>query len=201
MMTWRRWGFGGVFTLFLMMLMAFPVYAEDLLPAAGTWEGGIRTGYTLGLRKHHRMVPVHLRLGAILFKGKPWILPPGAFEVSAEPFTSVIMSTRRGTHGDVEFGINIPTLTYYFDLGLPFYPYIEGGVGVMYTDLRGYNLGGHFSFTENAGIGASYFFTDKLAMNVSAKYRHVSNANLYEDNAGLDSALFMVGLSYFMPNP
>ena len=30
----------------------------------------------------------------------------------------------------------LPVLTYHFDLGIPFYPYIEGGLGVMYHNLQ-----------------------------------------------------------------
>jgi lipid A 3-O-deacylase len=89
--------------------------------------------------------------------------------------------------------------TYYFDTGTRFAPYIEGGLGLLYTDLRGYSLGGHFSFMENIGLGASYFLSENLAFNAMWRYRHISNANLYDDNAGLDSSVILAGFTYFLP--
>jgi len=145
------------------------------------------------------MVPVNLRIGYTLFKGRKWFLPPGSFEIAAEPFASVITSIRPKNSGSVELGLGLPMLTYYLDLGIPVYPYIEGGLGVLYTDLRGYHLGGHFSFLETGGVGASYFLNDHMALNVGWRYRHISNAGLYDDNAGLNSGIFLAGFSYFLP--
>ena len=99
----------------------------------------------------------------------------------------------------MELGLGLPVLTYYFDTGTRFTPYIEGGLGLLYTDLRGYSLGGHFSFMENIGVGASYFLTQNIAFNASWRFRHISNAGLYDDNAGLESGIFLAGFSYFLP--
>ena len=68
-------------------------HAEDFLPKEGTWSSGIRSGYTISLdNKGVKMVPVHVHIGYTLFKGKPWILPEGSFEIGTEPFASVITS-------------------------------------------------------------------------------------------------------------
>jgi len=195
---YHRWWLSGFVTL-LLFTAGSPLYAEDFLPKAGTWETGIRTGYSWGLRKHAEMIPINLRAGYTVFKGKWWIVPRGAFEISAEPFASVIYSIRPHTHGSMELGVGLPVLTYYFDTGTRFAPYIEGGLGMLYTDLRGYSLGGHFSFMENIGLGAVYFLNDNLTFNASWRYRHISNANLYNDNAGLDSGVILAGFSYFLP--
>ena len=147
------------------------------------------------------MVPVHLRIGYTVFKGKKWIIPRGALEVGIEPFASVITEVANPSErsGSLELGGVLPVLTYYFDLGNGLYPYIEGGLGVLYTDLRGYNLGGHFSFMEAVGTGVTYFLNENLALNLGWRFRHISNAELYKDNAGLNSDIFLVGVSYFMP--
>ena len=198
MRNWRRWGLSCLVVLGVLCGSRIS-FAEDVLPKAGTWELGLRTGYIWGLRKHAEMIPINLRIGYTTFKGQWWIVPAGAFEISAEPFVSVIHSIRPGTHGSVELGLGLPVFTYYFDTGTRFAPYIEGGLGLLYTDLRGYNLGGHFSFMENIGLGASYFLSDNLAFNAMWRYRHISNANLYDDNAGLDSGVILAGFSYFLP--
>jgi opacity protein-like surface antigen len=179
---------------------ATPAQATDLLPRPGSWELGLRSGYSISPRNVD-MVPVNIRIGYTLFKGKKWVIPPGALEVGVEPFVSVITSV---THpdkrsGSIELGGVLPVLTYYFDLGGRIYPYLEGGLGMLYTDLRGYNLGGHFSFLETVGAGVTYFLNDTLALNAGWRYRHISNAEIYKDNAGLDSFIFLAGVSYFLP--
>ncbi|MBM4257113.1 MAG: acyloxyacyl hydrolase [Deltaproteobacteria bacterium] len=198
MRNWRRWGLSCLVALGI-LCGSEVVHAEDVLPKAGTWELGLRTGYIWGLRKHAEMIPINLRIGYTVFKGQWGFIPAGAFEISAEPFASVIHSIRPGKHGDIELGLGLPVFTYYFDTGTRLAPYIEGGLGLLYTDLRGYSLGGHFSFMENIGVGASYFFNKNLAFNAMWRYRHISNANLYDDNAGLDSGVILAGFSYFLP--
>jgi opacity protein-like surface antigen len=198
MRNWRRWGLSCM-VAGVLFCGGPPASAEEVLPKAGTWELGLRTGYIWGMRKHAEMIPINLRVGYTVFKGQWWIVPAGAFEVSTEPFVSVIHSIRPGTHGSIELGSGLPVLTYYFDTGTRLAPYIEGGLGLLYTDLRGYSLGGHFSFMENIGLGASYFLSENLAFNAMWRYRHISNANLYDDNAGLDSSVILAGFTYFLP--
>ena len=198
MRNWRRWGLSCM-VAGVLLCGGTSASAEELLPKAGTWELGLRTGYIWGMRKHAEMIPINLRVGYTVFKGQWWIVPAGAFEVSTEPFVSVIHSIRPGTHGSIELGLGLPVFTYYFDTGTRFAPYIEGGLGLLYTDLRGYSLGGHFSFMENIGLGASYFLSENLAFNAMWRYRHISNANLYDDNAGLDSSVILAGFTYFLP--
>ena len=176
-----------------------PSYAESPLPKPGTWEFGLRTGYTGGLHKHVDMIPVNLRVGYTLFNGQWWIVPAGAFEISAEPFASAIYSVKPKRSGSIELGGSLPVLTYYFDTGTRFAPYIEGGLGMLYQDLRGYDMGGHFSFTEFAGLGASYFLSDNLAFNAMWRYRHISNAGLYSHNRRLDLGVVLAGFTYFLP--
>jgi opacity protein-like surface antigen len=195
---WYQWWAGG-FVALLILTIGAPVRAENWLPKAGTWETGIRTGYIGGLRKHAEMIPVNLRAGYTVFNGQWWVIPAGALEISAEPFASVIHSTRPHTDGSMELGLGLPVFTYYFDTGTRVAPFLEGGLGLLYTDLRGYHLGGHFSFMENIGAGASFFLNENLAFTASGRYRHVSNASLYKDNAGLDSWVILAGFSYFLP--
>lgn len=177
-------------------------HAEDFLPKEGTWSSGIRSGYTISLdNKGVKMVPVHVHIGYTLFKGKPWILPEGSFEIGTEPFASVITSLKKNNaKGYNEFGLVLPALTYYFNLGGNLYPYVIGGLGLMYKDLRGYHLGGKFTFMETAGVGLSYFFNEQIALSAEWRYRHMSNASIYNENSGLNSSLFLAGFSYYLPN-
>jgi hypothetical protein len=63
--------------------------------------------------------------------------------------------------------------------------YFEAGVGGAYFSkdyLDHKKFGMHFQFKESVGFG--YRFTDNFE--ATLKYNHYSNANLDDDNAGLD---------------
>lgn len=175
-------------------------YAADFLPEPGSWQIAVRSGYSVSSREVD-MVPAHLHVGYTVFKGQWGFVPAGSLEVAVEPFASVITyvvfpDQRRG---DLELGGLFPLLTYSFDVGSVISPYIEGGLGMLYTGLRGYNLGGHFAFTEVIGTGVTCFVTENVAFSVGGRFRHVSNASLYKNNAGLNSYIAMLGISYFLP--
>jgi opacity protein-like surface antigen len=192
------------------MVVGFVAYAissaqaDDLLPKAGTWSTGLRSGYTFSLdQKDVEMVPVHMHIGYTLFKGQPWILPEGAFEIAIEPFASVITKAenkKKTAHGSNEFGLALPVLTYHFNLGCGISPFIVGGLGVMYQDIRGLHLGGEFTFMETVGAGVSYFLNENMALSAEWRFRHMSNASIYKENAGLNSGIFLAGFSYYLPN-
>jgi opacity protein-like surface antigen len=206
----------------MLMLGVSAVQAQKTGPAEGSWNVGLRSGYSISERNVDS-VPINLHIGYILFKGKPWIFPAGAFEIATEPFLSAVTrhsnqregSTRstirtlpyrpvegkRGRKRDasIEAGLMLPVLSYHFDLDSRLSPYIEGGLGILYHDFKGYDLGGGFTFTEMAGAGLSYFLDDNVSLNVGYRFRHTSNASLYDENDGLNSHSLLAGFSYFLP--
>ena len=177
-----------------------PLCADDLLPQAGTWALGIRSGYSTSPRKLDT-VPVQIHVGYTVFKGKAWILPEGALEIGVEPFVSAVTRITRPDKrsGSIEAGVMLPVLTYSFDLGYRLYPYIEGGLGALYHDIKGYGLGGGFSFAETVGAGMSYRLDENLMLSVGYRFRHMSNAGIYNDNKALNSNIFLAGFSYLFP--
>lgn len=116
--------------------------------------------------------------------------------------SSLTSSPRTGRHvsGANEFGLALPMFTYYFNLNCNIVPYITAGTGIMYQDLRGLNLGGHFSFMETAGVGVAYFIRKDVSLSAEWRFRHMSNAGIYNDNAGLNSSQVLAGFSYYLPN-
>jgi hypothetical protein len=77
-------------------------------------------------------------------------------------------------------------------------PYIEGGGGVIWTDLGGQvpEQPGQFNFLVWAGAGCSYFVTPQWAINVGFRFNHISNAGTSSQNSGLNYGLPFIGLSY-----
>ncbi len=187
--------------------------AQKTGPAQGLWNVGLRSGYSISERDVDS-VPLNLHIGYILFQGKPWLFPEGAFEIATEPFLSAVVCDSNQREGSgvtqgirgrkrdasIEAGLMLPVLSYHFDLGARLSPYIEGGLGLLYHDYQGYDLGGGFSFTEMAGAGLSYVLDDNLSLTVGYRFRHTSNASLYDENDGLNSHIFLAGFSYFLPH-
>lgn len=162
----------------------------------GMKELGPRVGYGVAKDEDVQMVPLSLSLGYILYSGKYSVLPSGALELAVEPFISPIASSKGGS---VEAGLALPVFRYHFDVGRSFVPYVEGGVGALYTDLRGFNLGGKFQFLSLGGLGLSYFLDENRALHFGWRFRHVSNLGIHDDNAGLNSFIVQVGFSFFLP--
>lgn len=209
------------FLVGMLMVGVSTVQAQKTEPAQGSWNVGLRSGYSVSERNIDS-VPINFHIGYILFEGKPWIFPEGAFEIATEPFLSAVtrhsnqregssvlsgregrdsQPVKRGRRRDasIEAGLMLPVLSYHFDLSARLSPYIEGGLGVLYQDYQGYDLGGGFSFTEMAGAGLSYFLDDNVSLNVGYRFRHTSNASLYDENDGMNSHAFLIGFSCFLP--
>lgn len=187
------------------MFVATPLWANDL-PGKGTWSFGMRSGFTVsddtGTREIEK-VPLHLHIGYTVFKGSKWFLPKGSLEIATEPFATLVTYKTQGSverhKANFEIGLMLPVLTYHFDLGIPAYPYIEGGLGIMYHDFQGYDLGGGFNFAEMAGGGVTYFLDTNLTVNLGYRFQHASNASLYDENRGFNTHTFMAGFSYLLP--
>src|SRR5262245_60429511 len=108
-MTRRSWQ--GLSSMVLVIGMVPPVRDTDLLPQPGSWELGLRSGYSISQRNVD-MVPVNVRIGYTLFKGQKWVIPRGAFEIGIEPFVSVITSVANPDKrsGSLELGGLLPVL-------------------------------------------------------------------------------------------
>ena len=72
-------------------------------------------------------------------------------------------------------------------------PYAEGGIGVIYTDFQVDGQGSRINFNPQLGIGVEYPFASGSAMTVGLRLHHLSNANLMNDNRGVNSALLQIG--------
>lgn len=69
-------------------------------------------------------------------------------------------------------------------------PYVEAGIGLIYTDFQVSGQGLRLNFNPQAGIGAEIGATPWFAV---LRLHHLSNANLHHDNRGVNSVLVQVG--------
>jgi opacity protein-like surface antigen len=79
-----------------------------------------------------------------------------------------------------------------------FIPFIESGAGVMIIDfdLEGQSDG--FNFSLQGGLGFHYFFQEQTALTGGWRWLHISNAGISLPNQGIDSNVFLVGVSFFL---
>jgi hypothetical protein len=66
-------------------------------------------------------------------------------------------------------------------------PFIEGGVGLAYTDLRGFDLGSQILFANQFATGVSIGVGDG-SIDIGFRIRHISHAGLWaKQNSGLNT--------------
>jgi hypothetical protein len=70
-------------------------------------------------------------------------------------------------------------------------PYIEGGIGLIYTDFRVEGQGWKFNFNPLLGLG--FEFGPDPAMFLEGRVNHISNGGLDEENTGVNSVQIMLG--------
>lgn len=75
-------------------------------------------------------------------------------------------------------------------------PYLEGGIGLIYTDFRVEKQAYRFNFNPQLGIGTEFIQKNALADFVALRLHHLSNANLGRDNRGVNSLILQIG-SFF----
>jgi len=72
-------------------------------------------------------------------------------------------------------------------------PYLEGGIGLIYTDFQVEGQGLRFNLHSQLGIGTELKMDSDPPIFVSVRLSHISNAGLHEDNRGVNSVLFVIG--------
>ncbi len=77
--------------------------------------------------------------------------------------------------------------------GHGFKPYVEGGIGVIYTQHRVDGQGLHVNFNPQIGIGTELSFGLDAVYFAAVRLHHISNGGLDDDNSGVNSIVFVIG--------
>jgi len=86
---------------------------------------------------------------------------------------------------------------YHFSIDSRWVPFIDAGAGLAATSIGEPDLNTIFEFNLQIGIGAQYFLQEDLALHMLFRGIHLSNAGIKGPNRGVNSFLFMGGLSWF----
>jgi hypothetical protein len=75
--------------------------------------------------------------------------------------------------------------------------YADMGGGLLYAGTDVPLDGSHFNFTPQAGIGASFLISEAsdARLMTGVRWYHISNANVFDANDGVDSPMLYAGLN------
>jgi hypothetical protein len=113
-----------------------------------------------------------------------------------EPWVAYVVD-HHGPHQTSSFEIGVSPLFGKLAFGdARLRPFIEGGEGIMYTDLRKQHLGTPFNFSSQFGAGLEYQIRPDLTFTFAARIRHFSNAGTATKNPGVNTLFGLVGVTF-----
>ena len=77
--------------------------------------------------------------------------------------------------------------------GHGFRPYVEGGIGGIYTEWKVAGQGSHVNFNPQVGIGTEFAMGPDPAFFTALRLHHISNAGLSNDNRGVNAVILVLG--------
>ena len=83
---------------------------------------------------------------------------------------------------------------YYLDrfAGASFRPYVEAGIGLIYTDFQVHDQGLRINFNPRFGAGCEFGGPERPWF-AAVHGHHLSNGHLYHDNRGINSVFIELG--------
>jgi hypothetical protein len=140
----------------------------------------------------------NLRLGCALNQPGPAnSIFRGNFEVLLEVTGSYIY---KGS-GDYLVGLTALLRYNFVRPDARFVPYVQGGAGVVYTDVYKDEsqdaVGQSIEFTPQASLGFRYLIRPQWSLDAEFMFHHISNANLSDRNDGINAFGGFIGLTYF----
>ena len=72
-------------------------------------------------------------------------------------------------------------------------PYVEAGIGAIYTQFRVEGQGLHFNFNPQLGVGCELPQEDGKNPFAAIRLHHLSNAEIYHENRGVNSVVLQIG--------
>ena len=185
------------------LLTTTGVHAADVSPriTVGTQEVGLTIGYLfphllMGKSSQTKqsgptfmpswMMTLTDPLGDGWYRGQVSIGAEAVYIQFLEPVTT--------------YGLGIaPRIKYTFVTLDRIRPYAEFSGGPFWTRLGGKipEESSEFNFVLMAGIGVSYFLTDRASLNVGYRFHHLSNAYTSTPNVGLNASLPFAGFSFY----
>jgi hypothetical protein len=97
---------------------------------------------------------------------------------------------------DIECGVGLG-LKYMHPLTDSVGAYFFVSVGPHYVSVKTSDQVNGFIFSDTIGAGLSFFVTERSSINVEYRLRHMSNADIEQPNAGINTHFGTIGYSVF----
>ncbi len=94
------------------------------------------------------------------------------------------------------YGAGTLSLRYNFLEFGRFVPFLLAGAGMGYLSYDLDDQRDGFNFALQAGAGANWALSDGLGLSLEYRFHHISNANTRHPNAGVNSHLFLIGVTF-----
>lgn len=189
----RQRGTGLVLMFLLLALSAASLSAAEFEYERFYQEWGIRAAYGKSIRKADvKLYGLLPRWGIFLVRPCTSRLRGLGVSFVAEGIISMADAEDTGW----EIGLT-PLLKLSFPLGSRALLFFEGGAGIIWENFKSATVGRAFNFTPQFGGGADIALTRNLALTLAYRFRHSSNAGVYEENSDLNVNLFQIGLTCY----
>lgn len=98
---------------------------------------------------------------------------------------------------NLEFGLN-NGFKFMYPILPKWYVFVSGGTGPFFHNTQTVRQKEGFIFNNNFGIGTHLFLSKNISIQAMFRLRHMSNANIWMPNNGINTYNFHVGISYFL---
>jgi opacity protein-like surface antigen len=159
----------------------------------GSFQGelGLRFGYGKSTQK----ASVHLY--SLLPRWGIFLLKPGQrYGVGLSFVVEGIVSVAQAEGDGFELGFT-PMLKLSLPLGRTAMFFIEGGAGLITESFDSPAVAHAFNFTPQVGAGFDIALMPRLGLTLAYRFRHSSNAGLYNENPAFNCNFAHAGLTYF----
>ncbi|MEI6823449.1 MAG: acyloxyacyl hydrolase [Bacteroidota bacterium] len=95
---------------------------------------------------------------------------------------------------EAEFGVNL-AFRYKYKLSDGLYFYAQLGSGPHFITISTSRQAHGYIFSDNLAFGFSKSISKNIMLNVQARIRHISNANIMLPNRGMNNGLIVLGIS------
>lgn len=161
-------------------------------------EWGVRAGGGINSSSMIQYYAIHPYLGLALWDpASRWF---EKYDIRAlwmiEPWAAYV-NDDHGKHKTDSFEIGVNALFLRVVFGdRRWRPFLEGGEGAVYTDLRKQDLGTRLQFTSTIGGGIEWDIRPGMAIGLQARFRHMSNAGMASSNPGINTVYGLIGLTF-----
>jgi Lipid A 3-O-deacylase (PagL) len=168
-------------------------YSEYTYWFGGSFENGHAFSSTIGARNYQ----FESRYERLIYWNKPfavrWVFDAIPVATVGDRYTSTGRRAYSYGIGASPVGAQVNFVHYRH-----VEPFLTSGGGFLYFNHRMFGTTQQFNFTAQFGGGVQLFTSSRrTAIDLGYKYHHISNANLANQNPGLDSHMLFVGLSLF----